>query len=109
MIKKILVEKIKEEILGKRYELSLVFINKKEIKFLNKKYRNKNEATDTLSFSLDKNLGEIFICKEIAEKKKNPILFLVIHGCLHLKGLHHGVKMEAYEQKFNSRYRRGHF
>jgi probable rRNA maturation factor len=121
MVKKIPFEEIKNDILGKRYELSIVFVNKNKIKYLNKKYRRKNEATDILSFDLSnpsiKNsgqAGEIFICPEIAKIKapkfsmiyKNYLLFLVIHGILHLKGLEHGDKMDEYELTYYSRYRR---
>ena len=105
-MKKADIEKIKNDILGKRYELSFCFISKNKIKSLNKKYRGKDEPTDILSFPLEKDSGEILICKEIARKKKNSILFLVIHGMLHLKGLEHGAKMEAYELTHYSRYRR---
>lgn len=118
-----LVEATKKEILGKQYELSFAFISKSKIKQLNGKYRSKNEPTDILSFPLEKNLGEIFICKEIAKQKskkfldpitqspinfENYLIFLVIHGCLHLKGLGHGAKMEAYELTHYSQYRRRH-
>jgi probable rRNA maturation factor len=110
------IEQIKSDILGKRYELSFAFISKNKIKSLNKKYRKKDEPTDILSFPLEKNGGEILICKEIAKEKAkkfdmafvNYLLFLVIHGSLHLKGLSHGDKMERYEQRYYSRYRRGH-
>ena len=115
------VEKIKEDILGKQYELSFAFISKNRIKLLNKTYRKKDEPTDILSFPLSKNSGEILICKEMADKKavkffptsqtlrgarEEYILFLVIHGMLHLKGLHHGDRMEKYELTYYSRYRR---
>jgi probable rRNA maturation factor len=125
-----LVGQVKDEILGKRYELSFAFVSKNKIKELNKKYRGKNEPTDILSFPLEKNLpdgkagcGEILICKEIAKKKskefflkmpelrgdfQNYLIFLVIHGSLHLKGLNHGVKMREYELSHYSRYRRRH-
>lgn len=109
-----IVGKIKDDILGKHYELSFAFIDKKRSKFLNKTYRQKDEPTDILSFPLEKNKGEILICKEIAKIKapkfemnfKNYLLFLVIHGNLHLKGLEHGVNMERYEFTYYSRYRR---
>ena len=115
-MKKLLIEEIKADILGKRYELSVVFIGKKDIKSLNKKYRKKNEATDVLSFAISDKIGEIFICSEIAKKKaksfsmtfKNYLLFLVIHAILHLKGMRHGSKMEGYEFAYYSRYRCGH-
>lgn len=109
--------------MGKRYSLSFAFISKKEIWGLNKKYRGKNEPTDILSFPLDKISGEILICKEMARQKykkfidlisnqpitfENYLRFLVIHGALHLKGLEHGDKMEAYEFTYYSQYRHRH-
>jgi len=115
------IDKIKDEILGKRYELSFAFIDKKRSRFLNKTYRQKDEPTDILSFPLEKDRGEILICKEMAKKKAkkfyltmpelggsfaNYLLFLVIHGNLHLKGMKHGDKMERYELTYYSRYRR---
>ena len=109
-----IAEEIKNEILGKPYELSFVFISKNKIQILNKKYRNKNEPTDILSFPLEKNNGEILICQSMAKIKapkfdKNLpeyLLYLVIHGCLHLKGLKHSSKMSTYELRYYSRYRR---
>lgn len=98
--------------MGKQYELSFSFISKIEIKKLNKTYRGKNEPTDILSFPLQKDSGEILVCKEMAKKKLETVwkkefknlsdymLFLVIHGCLHLKGLDHGEKMEKLEKKY---------
>ncbi len=111
-----IVEEIKSEILGESYDLSFAFVNKATIHDLNLKYRNKNEPTDVLSFTLTKESGEILICKEIAKlKSKNfnmkPeefLIFLVIHGMLHLKGLDHGAKMSAYELSYHSRFRRRH-
>ncbi len=110
------VENIKNDILGKQYELSFAFVSKKQIQELNKKYRSKNGPTDVLSFPLDKNSGEILICKEIAKKKaskfypdfENYLIFLVIHALLHLKGLKHSSKMEEYEFTYYRRYRRRH-
>jgi len=55
------LETIKESILGKKYELSLVFIGDKLSKKLNKNYRQKDYGANILSFPLDKNSGEIFI------------------------------------------------
>ena len=52
---------IKENILGKKYTLSLVFIGDKLSKTLNQDYRQKDYGANILSFPLDKNSGEIFI------------------------------------------------
>lgn len=103
-----LIEEIKKEVLGNKYELSFCFVNKEQIKELNAKYRGKNEPTDVLSFPLSKNSGEILICKEIAKSKapsfdmnyKKYLNFLVIHAVLHLKGFKHGDKMETAEKKY---------
>lgn len=44
---------IKEKILGKGYELSLVFVGTDRMRQLNKEHRGKDYATDILSFDLD--------------------------------------------------------
>lgn len=109
-------DQIKNDILGKDYELSIVIIGKAKSKQLNHKYRGKNYPTDVLSFNLSKNVGEIFITPEIAKIKapdfdytfEEYLLFLVIHACSHLKGMQHGSKMRDYELAHYSRYRRRH-
>ncbi|MDE6476992.1 MAG: rRNA maturation RNase YbeY, partial [Mycoplasmoidaceae bacterium] len=64
--------KIKNELF---FDLS--FVDKNQIKHINKKYRKVNNQTDVISFAFydSKNtvksplLGEIFICFEIAQKQ----------------------------------------
>jgi probable rRNA maturation factor len=98
---------IKKLILANDYDLSLVFIGEKRSRNLNKKYRNKDKPTNILSFPLDKKNGEIFINLKTAKKdapkfKKGYnefIKILFIHGVLHLKGMEHGKKMEAEEER----------
>jgi rRNA maturation RNase YbeY len=102
-----------------RYLLSLAFVNKGEIKKLNKKFRKKDQATDVLSFELKQgnSLGEIVICPEIvkenAKKDKIPVkkemIKVFIHGILHLCGYDHkkskaeAKKMEEKEIKYLSK------
>jgi probable rRNA maturation factor len=103
---------LKNDILGKDYELSLAFISALKSRQLNKIYRGKNEPTNILSFSLSKKEGEILICKEMAKRDapkfkkayKEFLKFLVIHGMLHLKGMKHGSKMEEEEKKYDQKY-----
>ena len=103
--------KIKNDILGKKYSLSLAFVSEKESQKINNKYRNKDKPTNILSFLLHKDEGEIIICPAVVkreaknfEKTYSQFLgFLVIHGMLHLKGYDHGKKMEALENKYLSR------
>ena len=104
--------KIKEEILGKNYDLSLVFIGNKLSQELNKKYRNKDKPANILSFPLEKTQGEIFInpilskmsAKDFGRTEENFITFLFIHGLLHLKGYDHGSTMEKEEKKIRNKF-----
>lgn len=105
-------ERIKNDVLGKDYELSLVFIGSAKSRTLNKKYRKKDKPTNILTFPLSKSEGEIFITPEVAKKdakkfdmKENDfIAYLFIHGLLHLKGLKHGDKMDKEEEKLKKKY-----
>ncbi len=100
-------QKMVEKALGKKYELSLVFIGDKLSRKLNKQYRKIDKPTDILTFTLSKNEGEIFINLNLAKKQAhkyernytNFIGFLVIHGFMHLKGYEHSAKMEMEEKK----------
>lgn len=110
---------IKKAVLGKNYELSLVFASDAKLAKLNKKYRAENRTTDVLSFLISKNSGEIYISlKESARQAesfgyKNSssteiekfVGFLFIHGMLHLKGYSHGSTMEQEEAKFVKKFR----
>lgn len=104
--------KIKNEIMGKNYTLSVVFVGEKKIRELNKKYRNKDKSTDILSFQVTENVGEIFLNQKNAEKKakifgrkiNNFLKFLFVHGLIHLKGMEHGSKMDKEEEKFRKKF-----
>ncbi|MDP3996533.1 MAG: rRNA maturation RNase YbeY [bacterium] len=104
---------IKKTILGKNYELSIVFCGPKRSRFLNKKFRGQDKPTDILSFPLSKGSGEIFIDISSAEKEarkfnrplRNFLLFLFIHGAVHLKGFKHGSKMEQEEIIFRRKFK----
>ncbi len=101
-------EAMKDAVLGKEYDLSVVFISKEKIQSLNKQYRNIDEPTDILSFPLDDTSGEIFINLEETKRMapdfdreyENFLAFLFIHGLVHLKGYDHGSTMENIEKKF---------
>ena len=109
---KIGYEKIADFALGKKYELSLVFIGEKTMKNLNFRFRQKNKTTNILSFPLSKKEGEIFICLRLAKKESEKVSynfdkylkFLFIHGITHLKGFDHGSKMEEEEEKTRKKF-----
>ena len=108
-------------------EISLAFVDKEEIKNLNKKFRKKNKPTDVLSFLLNDPpshkategqrkdyLGEIIICPEIVKENakkygvsvKGELLKVFVHGILHLCGYDHeksekeAEEMEKIQEKY---------
>ena len=89
----------------KKVSLSLLLSNNKNIKKLNKNFRNKNKSTDILSFPFSKKikiskntyLGDIIISYNYLNKPKSQDLEsfkqkaikIFIHGYLHLLGFNH--------------------
>lgn len=99
---------IKEKILGKKYEVTVIFCTPKESQERNKTYRDKDYPTNILSFPLDENQGEIYIslvtvrrdAKKFEMSYNKFLHLLVIHGMLHLKGMDHGSTMEELEDTY---------
>ena len=103
---------IKNKILGKNYNLSIIFCSPNESRMRNKTYRDKNYPTNILSFPLSETEGEIYISLATARRDAKNfdmtynkfIHLLVIHGVLHLKGHAHGSTMEVLEDKYLKRF-----
>ena len=80
-----------EKLIG---ELSITFVDDKKMKEMNKKYTNRDDVTDVLSFGFDDTpelMGDIYISIPQAERQKEEDLLselklLTIHGILHLAG-----------------------
>lgn len=99
------------DFLGKdRWDLSLLFCNNAYIRSLNARYRDKDEATDVLSFALAETAedaggerrylpGDIVISLEALEEnaryfrvsQDEELRRLLVHGILHLDGQDHGT------------------
>jgi len=96
----------------KKVSLTILLTNNKIIKKLNKKFRNKNKATDILSFPSQKKInikkspyiGDIAISYEFMNKPKalstlefkNKVTKIFIHGFLHLLGYDH-IKLKDFK------------
>ncbi len=99
--------------------VNLIFTNDVQLKKLNNDFRNKNKATDVLSFNIDEPtedeavFGEIYIsimtataqAKEYNAPLSEELLRLCCHGFLHLLGYDHidskdAIVMKAKEEKY---------
>ena len=103
----------KYRFIKKKVSLTILLSNNKNIKKLNKKFRNKNKSTDVLSFPSEKKLnikkspyiGDIAISYEFIDKPRilNTLDFKIkvakifIHGFLHLLGYDH-VKLKDFKK-----------
>ena len=95
----------KYKFLNKKINFTVLLSNNKNIKKLNKNFRNKNKSTDILSFPLDKKikitkktyLWDIIINYNYLDKPKSQdlklfrerVIKIFIHGFLHLLGFDH--------------------
>ncbi|KKS23315.1 MAG: putative rRNA maturation factor [Candidatus Nomurabacteria bacterium GW2011_GWC2_41_8] len=103
---------MKNNILGKKYSLSIAYVSEKTSREINKEYKNKNKPANILSFPLRKNKGEIVLCPTVIKREAKSfgktfsryLGFLVIHGMLHLKGMEHSSRMEEAEKKYDQKY-----
>ena len=103
----------KYRFIKKKVSLTILLSNNKNIKKLNKKFRNKNKSTDVLSFPSEKKLnikkspyiGDIVISYEFMNKPKAlsalefnaKVTKIFIHGFLHLLGYDH-IKLKDFKE-----------
>jgi rRNA maturation RNase YbeY len=105
--------RMKNDILGSQYVVSLVFVGAKRAQSLNRAHRGKTYVPNVLSFPIDSQTGEIYITPKVAEREaknynlspRGYIGYLFIHALLHLKGLDHGATMEKAEARYIKAYR----
>lgn len=93
-------------------EISITLVDDASIQRINKRYLSKDRPTNVISFSLQEGefgginpemLGDIIISVDTAERDADrgfftfneEILFLIIHGLLHLLGYNHENTTEA--------------
>ena len=96
------------KVAGIKGEVNLLFSDDKYIRDLNKKFRNKDKATDVLTFPAGdiEEGGDIVISYQwvknrYEEKKiKRIILKLIIHSILHLRGVHHDYSEKSLKENY---------
>ena len=103
----------KYRFIKKKLRLTILLSNNRNIKKLNKKFRNKDKATDVLSFPSEKKInikkspyiGDIVISYEFMNKPKTlsalefkkKVTKVFIHGFLHLLGYDH-IKLKDFRK-----------
>ena len=99
---------LKEEEIPEKAQVDLLFVDNDQIHEMNLEYRNKDTATDVLSFPMyeaDEEIddeeeilfGDIVISLERAEEQRQEyghslereVMYLLVHGLLHLAGYDH--------------------
>ena len=103
----------KYRFIKKKISLTILLSDNKNIKKLNKKFRNKNKSTDVLSFPSEKKfninksryIGDIIISYNFMNKPKtlsnlefkSKVIKIFIHGFLHLLGYDH-IKLKDFKK-----------
>ncbi|GAA3646855.1 rRNA maturation RNase YbeY [Asaccharospora irregularis] len=121
-IKDIILECLDYEGYDYSYEVSLSFVDNKEIQELNREFRGIDRATDVLSFPLltdefdieleEESLGDIVISLERALEQsleydhsfEREVCFLVCHSMFHLLGYDHDTDENTKEMREKEEY-----
>jgi rRNA maturation RNase YbeY len=94
------------------WDVSLAFMGARRARALNIRLRGKSYVPNVLSYATGSRSGEIIVCLEEARKQAPRygmseavfVLYLFIHGTIHLKGGVHGATMERSERKLLARF-----
>lgn len=110
-------------------EVSVTLTNNDHIREINRNYRNKDAATDVISFALNEGeepeiidgpeinmLGDIIISVERAMEQaeeyghslERELAFLTVHGMMHLLGYDHIEEEDRIEMRKEEEYVLGH-
>ena len=96
LLSKAVIKKLPKEIVLKE-------VSERESRKFNQKYRGKNKPANVLSFCYSKDYGEILVCPSVIRKEakkqgntyKQQMTWMILHGMLHLGGLHHEFSAKA--------------
>ena len=122
-IKDIIIECLDYEGYDDNYEVSLSFVDNKEIHELNREYRGVDRVTDVLSFPLlsddfedveleEESLGDIVVSLERALEQsieynhsfEREVCFLICHSMFHLLGYDHDTDENTKEMREKEEY-----
>ncbi len=100
---------LKPELVAK--ELSVVLLDERDAKKINWQYRTKDYAADVLSFQTDdpESFGELVMCPQVIRRQavdhklkyEQEMVYMVLHGVLHLLGYDHEKGPEDEKKMFS--------
>jgi len=101
-------ESIRDAVLGSDYDLTIAYVNAQRSEELHIQWKHTRGPANILSFPYSDTEGEIVLhlptvyarAPEFDHSPKQHLLFLIIHGCLHLAGYTHGHTMEKLEREW---------
>src|SRR3989344_3841490 len=117
-----------KDLLWRKVTISIAALTMQKIRFVNRRYRGRDCATDIISIGTDftkrvfRNeeavdifLGELLICYPYIRKSatldnipiKQECAFVLAHGVLHLMGFRHSKKMFALQDQISAPYAQG--
>ncbi|HEX8591236.1 MAG TPA: rRNA maturation RNase YbeY [Candidatus Paceibacterota bacterium] len=93
------------------WNISLVLAGETRAQSLNVALRGKDYVPNVLSYAVGNKSGEVILCPAVSKREaqefghteREHLLYLFIHGLLHLKGLRHGATMEDKERELTAR------
>ena len=105
-------QKIKDTVLGKRYQLDISFVDTPTSSKLHVEHKKKPGPANTLAFPYSDSDGEIIMHLETIRRQArmyersyhHHLMFLCIHSMLHLKSFKHGDEMEKLEERFYKKF-----
>ena len=95
-------------------QVTVRFVDAEEGQALNREFRNKDYATNVLSFPYESEpvvCGDLVICAPVVEREASEqgksleahIAHLIVHGVLHLQGYDHERKTDAHRMEDKER------
>lgn len=83
--------------------IAVISLSPAKSRELNNVYRGKNMPANVLSFRYDEKYGEILVCPAIIRQEaktrgnsyQQQMTWMIVHGMLHLAGLHHETSERA--------------
>ncbi len=96
--------------------IDVFLVDPQAMRKMNRKYRKKDKSTNVLSFISppgfpSDSLGEVYLDPRYIEKKGENLIFMLIHGVLHILGYDHEkerdrISMERKEKQLLSKLRK---